>query len=140
VGEHRSVAGIAVRDGKILVGKRKAGGSIGLLWEFPGGKVESGETDEQALIREFLEEFNLMIMPIRKLGESSFLNRHGRSELAAWEVALPKTVSDDLSLIPLHEHTHLRWVSMEELAALQMPESDRSLIETLSKQFSELFY
>lgn len=140
MGEHRSVAGIALRSGKILVGKRKAGGSIGLLWEFPGGKVEPGETDEQALIREFLEEFNLLIMPIRKLGESSFLNRHGKSELAAWEVALPKTVSEDLSLIPLHEHTQLRWVRKEELTALPMPESDRSLIETLQEQLSELFY
>ncbi|MCE1206914.1 MAG: (deoxy)nucleoside triphosphate pyrophosphohydrolase [Spirochaetia bacterium] len=140
MGKHRSVAGIAVRAGTVLVGKRKAGGAIGLLWEFPGGKVEPGESDEQALIREFLEEFDISIQPVRKLGESSFVNRHGESELAAWVVALPETMLEDLSAITLHEHIQLTWVSREELAALPMPESDRSLIESLKERFSELFH
>lgn len=140
MGEHRSVAGIVIRSGKVLVGKRKAGGSIGLLWEFPGGKVEPGETDEQALIREFFEEFEIIITPIRKLGESTFRNKHGTSELAAWEIALSDALVDDLSKISLHEHTQLQWVSQEEITALPMPESDQSLIALVIQRCSESFY
>jgi 8-oxo-dGTP diphosphatase len=50
------VAGIIERDGEILIGQRRAGGRHALKWEFPGGKVEPGETPRQALERELREE------------------------------------------------------------------------------------
>ena len=52
-------AGIIHRAGHILVGQRRAGDRHALKWEFPGGKVEHGETPQQALVRELKEELNI---------------------------------------------------------------------------------
>ena len=52
-------AGVIVRDGKILVGQRRRNDSHGLKWEFPGGKVEPGETPAAALARELHEELGI---------------------------------------------------------------------------------
>jgi 8-oxo-dGTP diphosphatase len=52
-------AALILRDGKILVGQRQKGDSHGLKWEFPGGKVERGETPKDALARELEEELGI---------------------------------------------------------------------------------
>lgn len=53
------VAAVIMRDGKILIGQRKRGGRHPLKWEFPGGKVEPGETPQAALARELREELDV---------------------------------------------------------------------------------
>lgn len=53
------VAGVLHRDGKVLIGQRMANDRHGLKWEFPGGKVEAGETPKQALVRELKEELGI---------------------------------------------------------------------------------
>jgi 8-oxo-dGTP diphosphatase len=58
-------------NGKVLAGQRSAALSFPLQWEFPGGKLEKGETDEQALFREIMEELNVEIEIIHKLPETS---------------------------------------------------------------------
>ena len=50
------VAAILERDGRMLIGQRRAGGSHAGKWEFPGGKVEAGESPEEAIVRELREE------------------------------------------------------------------------------------
>ena len=55
------VAGVVRRKGRLLLCQRPEGKRLGLLWEFPGGKVESGETPQQALKREIMEELNTEI-------------------------------------------------------------------------------
>lgn len=52
-----------MRDGKLLIGQRKAADRHGLKWEFPGGKVERGETPREALIRELREELSIEAEP-----------------------------------------------------------------------------
>ena len=55
------VAALIERNGKYLIAKRKDDAVLGGLWEFPGGKVEDGETEQEALEREIVEEFNTLI-------------------------------------------------------------------------------
>jgi len=119
----RSVAGVLLRDGKAFVARRGPGGAMGSRWEFPGGKVEEGESDQEALAREFLEEFEAGVRALRLLGETSFLH-HGRERiLAAWLVEL----LPGERLVP-NEHVELRWMKGEELHALDFADSDRKLL------------
>ena len=59
--EVKVAAGVIERDGQVLVTQRAAKAHQGGLWEFPGGKLESGESAEQALIRELAEELNIQV-------------------------------------------------------------------------------
>lgn len=54
------VAGVLIREGKLLIGQRMSGDRHEFKWEFPGGKVETGETPKQALKRELLEELGVV--------------------------------------------------------------------------------
>src|SRR3954465_11817401 len=57
----RVVAAMIEKDGKSLITQRRPTASLPLLWEFPGGRVEEGETDEQALARELAEEMGIKV-------------------------------------------------------------------------------
>jgi 8-oxo-dGTP diphosphatase len=119
---YRSVAGIALRKARVLVGRRKPGGTLGGRWEFPGGKRESGESDEDALIREYDEEFGVTVRVGALLGESQFVNGDKRYRLSALLVELLTEPTD------LREHDELRWLGAEELVAIDLAESDRALL------------
>lgn len=118
----RSVAGIAIRHGTVFVGKRLPGGDLGGKWEFPGGKCEAGESDAQALQREYREEFAVDISVGEALAESAFVHNGHDYVLAAWTIALG---SQNLVLL---EHSECAWVDSRTLAALDLAESDRSLL------------
>lgn len=119
----RSVAAVAVSEGKVFVARRVEGGELSLKWEFPGGKVEARESDRKALVREFDEEFGAAIRPVRVLGEAGFMHHGSERRLSAWLVEL----SPDASL-DLREHTETAWLSPDELAALDLADSDRLLL------------
>lgn len=118
----RSVAGISLRDASVFVAKRKPGGSMGGRWEFPGGKLEAGESYRDAVIREFREEFELDIEVGPTIGESSFRNDGRRYDLVAVLVGF------DGEPGTLREHDQYRWVSGEALGDLDLADSDRSLL------------
>jgi 8-oxo-dGTP diphosphatase len=65
------VAAAIVSEGRCLIGRRPPGGSAGELWEFPGGKVEPGESPEAALVREIQEELGVAIEVGPLIGSSS---------------------------------------------------------------------
>jgi 8-oxo-dGTP diphosphatase len=65
-----SVAGIARQGAALFIARRKPGGSLGGKWEFPGGKVEEGESAEQALVREYAEELSLPIRVGEEIGSA----------------------------------------------------------------------
>jgi 8-oxo-dGTP diphosphatase len=71
------VAAFIEADGKVLVCQRRRTDSFGLMWEFPGGKLEPGETPSEALARELHEELGV----VARIGPEIFRTRHQYSEL-----------------------------------------------------------
>jgi 8-oxo-dGTP diphosphatase len=119
--EPQVVVGVAViRDGLVLAALRPGpdGG-----WEFPGGKVEPGETDQQAAIRELREELALEIEPGASLGPAQPIGE--RYQLRVYAAAL---VSGEPVL---HEHTAIRWVDAAGLAQLDWLPADRPFLPAL---------
>jgi 8-oxo-dGTP diphosphatase len=116
-----SVAGIAVKDKRVLIAKRKAGGDLGGKWEFPGGKVEPGEGDKDALIREYLEELAVPVEVGSFIDQAAF--QHGETHFTLRAYAI-KLLSEDFSS---REHSEYRWAGAGELDGLDFAESDRLL-------------
>ena len=69
-----SIACIAFNDNKVLIAHRNPTGQMGGRWEFPGGKVEDGESEETAVAREFKEEFGVSITVGPKIANTDGLN------------------------------------------------------------------
>lgn len=128
--DKKSVAGILVYDSLIFIGLRLAQGSMGGKWEFPGGKVEEGETCEQALIREFREEFETDIDVGEQLAQAVFIHKNVPVTLYAFRVYLK---SDDILWV-LSEHTAVKWVSLDEISKLNFVDSDLLLLDQLKEK------
>lgn len=122
----QSVAGILYHKGLFLVGLRLPGGEMGNRWEFPGGKVDDGETPQEALIREFKEEMNMDITVQELITTVQFTNKGGQSLLLAYAVKALK----DTSLI-LSEHKSVSWASFEEIKKLPFVDSDSMLFSAI---------
>ncbi len=131
-GRRISTAGIALREGKVFVALRKPGTTIGESWEFPGGKAEPGETPDDTLKREYIEEFNLEINVGDKLCEGSFNNGNKEYRLVGYRIFFTGETP------VLKEHSEFRWVSIDELPALPMAASDRQIAEWLMDKQKEL--
>jgi 8-oxo-dGTP diphosphatase len=130
----RSVAGIASAGSLFFAARRKQDDTeMSYRWEFPGGKVEETETDEEALEREFLEEFGARIQVVRYLGETMFAHRGRMRILAAWEIRMqPKDVAI------LNEHSEAAWLPFESITEMDLADSDRSLLPLVQAAFSAL--
>jgi len=120
------VGAIIRKDGRYLVGQRPAGKTQGGLWEFMGGKIEPGETPEQALSRECREELDLEIQAERIIDSVVHEYPEKTIRLTLIECA-PKPGSEPRPL----EHQQIRWVTVQELSGLEFCPADRQLIERL---------
>ena len=122
-----TAAALVDRDGRVLVQQRPPGTSMAGLWEFPGGKVEPGETPEAALIRELDEELGIAV-DHSCLAPAAFASEAlGDRHLLLLLYALRKW-----SGIPEARHaTALQWLRPVQLHALPMPPADRPLIGLL---------
>jgi 8-oxo-dGTP diphosphatase len=114
-------------DGRVLIAQRPEGKAMAGLWEFPGGKVESGETPEAALIRELREELGIdtwrsCLAPLT-FASHSYDDFHLLMPLflcRKWD-GLPRP----------QEHVALKWVRAQELKNYPMPSADIPLIPVL---------
>ncbi|GAB6392946.1 MAG: MutT/NUDIX family pyrophosphohydrolase protein/(deoxy)nucleoside triphosphate pyrophosphohydrolase [Treponematales bacterium] len=122
------MAGIVAEGERFFAAKRKAGGAIGGKWEFPGGKVESGESDEAALAREFAEELGCAVKVGAALGSVSVSRGDGTGfTLHGYEAVF---LSRDFSGAC---HDEYRWVTAGEIerGELDFADSDRRLFEVI---------
>lgn len=121
----RVVAAIIRRDGKLLITRRPGNVHLGGLWEFPGGKVEDGESLEQALQREIAEEIGVRIL----VGSEYFqVEHHYPTRSVRLHFFDCTIVEGEPTQIEVAE---MRWVTVMELPAFSFPEADRELIERL---------
>jgi 8-oxo-dGTP diphosphatase len=118
-------AAVIVRNGKYLIARRQAGGSLSKKWEFPGGKVEPGETPEQGLVREIKEEFDIKIKAGDFIGSHKFKNEDKEYELMAFFAEILS------GTITLTVHDEIRWVMVHEFDYFDFAESDKSIIKIL---------
>lgn len=120
------VGAVILRDGQVLCAQRGAGSQAG-LWEFPGGKLEAGETPEAALIRELEEELGIStkaacLAPLT-FASHSYENFH---------LLMPLYVCRKWQGTPEpREHTALKWVRPQKLRDYPMPAADEPLIAPL---------
>jgi len=118
-------AGILSRDGRVLIARRKPGKHMGGKWEFPGGKIEEGESPEQSLCRELEEELNLRARVGQLLCCVPYEGDGISLELMVYRV-------DDFEGTPaLREHQEIRWVAPRELRSYELADSDRKVVEQL---------
>lgn len=120
-------AALVDADGRVLLQQRPEGKSLAGLWEFPGGKVEPGETPEIALIRELEEELAITV-PHACLAPATFAS----ATLGDRHLLLLLYVTRKWTGVPRAlEATALKWVRPSEMHALSMPPADRPLIGLL---------
>jgi 8-oxo-dGTP diphosphatase len=125
-------AALIDREGRVLVQRRPAGKMMAGLWEFPGGKIEPGETPESALVRELDEELGIAV-DLSRLSPAVFASEPlaGRHMLLllyicrSWEGA-PRALDAE----------ELMWCTPDSLRALDMPPADRPLIGLLEAVLS----
>ena len=119
-------AAIIERDGRWLMARRLEGSHLAGLWEFPGGKVDPGETLESCLARELEEELGVG-STVRSLRWSTAHDYPGkRVELHFYDCAIHGEPQPLLG-------QELRWVSAPELASLPLPEADAGLVALLTR-------
>jgi len=117
------VCAIIKKDDKILSVKRPDKGEVGLKWEFPGGKIEHGETMEEAIIREIKEELSCDIKVTKFLGTIFH-------EYESFDITLSGLLCEIVKgEIKLTEHIDMCWANKNELNTLDLSDADLILIQ-----------
>ena len=113
--------------GRYLITQRPPTSSLPLLWEFPGGRVEPGESDQEALARELREEMGIEV----RIAEEAMHTHH---EYPGYEIDFRvfrcRLRSPEAEIRHLRVHDH-RWVTLEEMSRYQFPDADARTLEKL---------
>ncbi len=121
----RVVGALIELSGKYLITQRPPSASLPLLWEFPGGRVEEGETDEEALARELREEMDIKV----DVGERAM---HVEHEYPHYDIDFSvyrcRLISGKVEHKRVHDH---RWVTLEEIDEYPFPEADEKTLAKL---------
>ena len=118
-----SIACIAFNEKKVLIAHRNPVGQMGSRWEFPGGKVEDGETYEQAIVREFEEEFGIKVQVKDFICEKTFSHNNTPFVLHAYRIEVPHT--GEKEKYTLTEHTGYVWTHLDSIRGLNFVDSDK---------------
>ena len=120
-------AALICQSGRFLIGQRPAHKARGLLWEFVGGKVEPGETKEEALIRECREELAVTV----SVGEVFMEVTHQYPDLTVhltlYHAAIAAGVPQKI------EHNDIRWITVDEIDQYEFCPADEVILERLKQ-------
>ena len=123
------VAALIGQGNKLLICRRPAHKARALLWEFAGGKVEKGETKEQALVRECREELGVTVAVGDVYAEVTHSYPDMTIRLTLFRAAIaagePRAI----------EHAELRWAAPEELPSFDFCPADRDIVRRIARQF-----
>lgn len=118
-------AAVIIQDGKVFAAQRKDVGELARKWEFPGGKLEKGESGEEAIIREIGEELSLQIEVLDHLMTVEHTYSTFHITMYAYRCAL---VAGELVL---SEHLASRWLDINELQSLDWAAADLPIVERI---------
>lgn len=114
-------------EGRYLITQRRPTASLPLLWEFPGGRVQEGETDQEALSRELEEEMDIRV----QVEEEAMHLRHDYPDYEIdFRVFRCSLLSPEFEIKHLRVHDH-RWVTLEEMSGYRFPDADARTLEKL---------
>ena len=116
-------AAILIKDGKILIAKRKSTDKLPDKWEFPGGKIEPDETPRDCLTREMQEEFGITISVGEFLGESVYHYDHGSIRLLAYRACWRK------GTFCLKDHADYNWTAVNQLSEFDFAPADIPFVD-----------
>lgn len=121
------VAAMIRKDGRFLICQRPEGKNCASMWEFPGGKVEPGETNEAALAREIREELRCGIAVREKLAETTHAYPSIEIHLTLYAADLTEGAPECL------EHARIAWIGMGEAANYTFCPADAKLMRAMSE-------
>lgn len=126
VPHHRVTAAVLRRGQLVLIAQRPAGGLLGGLWEFPGGKQMRGETLEACLRRELREELGVTVRVGSRLGVFRHAYSHFRVTVYAYDCRLQRGEPQAL------QHSRVRWAKVQALGRFPMGKVDRAIARMLA--------
>ena len=118
-------AAVIERDGKILIARRAAAKHLGGKWEFPGGKLEPGETPEACLVRELEEEFGVKTEIGKFIAENIFDYGTRTIRLLGYEV---KYISGNFKL---NDHDEIAWITRNEFKNYDFAPADLPIVAAI---------
>jgi 8-oxo-dGTP diphosphatase len=122
------VGAAIVRGDAVLCARRSAPESLAGKWEFPGGKVEAGESEQDAVVRECREELGIEVAVGERVGADARIN-----ERLTLRVYLARLSAGQPEPLPLAEHDQLAWVRPARLLGLDWLAPDIPIVEELSR-------
>lgn len=117
------VAAVLIMDNRVFCAQRKDSGETAKKWEFPGGKIEAGETPQQALAREIFEELSTKIA----VGDFITTVNHQYNTFAITMHAYQCEILE--GNLTISEHLDSRWLTREELASVDWAPADLPIVE-----------
>ncbi len=124
------IIGVAIiwnQEGQILIDRRLPGGSSGGLWEFPGGKLEPGETIEECITREIKEELAIEISIEQHFRSIDHAYKESRFTLHFYHCRYLRGIPQAL------ESEEIRWVTLAEMAQFSFPAANLEIIQALKE-------
>ena len=124
-------AALMMRDDKMFIARRATDQKLAGMWEFPGGKIEPGETAEECLARELHEEFGITVKVGEFFCDSTYRYAHGAIQLLCYWV---EHLSGDFKPTV---HDEIAWVELSELSSYEFAPADIPVVAELVKKFTD---